>query len=106
MLKKIILVVGLMASSSAFANYVNYCGEINKMYTWANGGDAYGVWVQLKENPSACTGGFYLSHEASNKQLVYSFLLSSKVAKLPICIQTHSTQKIANRCKINYVVDQ
>lgn len=95
-----------LMSFNVFAAWANYCGSVDKMYTWVGGGDTYGVWVLLDNNPSACPGGFYLSQQGNNRELVYSFLLSAKMAKTPICIQTNpEVTKISDRCKINYVVD-
>ena len=106
MIFSIAFVIYLM-SFNVFAAWSNYCGSVDKMYTWTGGGETYGVWVQLDNNPSACSGGFYLSQQGNNRELVYSFLLSAKMAKTPICIQTNpEVAKISERCKINYVVDK
>ncbi|GLQ72994.1 hypothetical protein [Vibrio penaeicida] len=102
-----IAVVIFFMSFNSFAGLSNYCGNIDKMYTWAGGNDTYGVWVLFDNNPSACSGGFYLSQQGNNRELVYSFLLSAKMAKTPICIQTNpESGKISARCRINYVVDK
>ncbi|CCN36185.1 conserved exported hypothetical protein [Vibrio nigripulchritudo SO65] len=106
-MKFLIAMVIFLTSFSSFAGFSNYCGTVDKMYTWVGGGETYGVWVMFDNNPSVCSGGFYLSQQGNNRELVYSFLLSAKMAKTPICIQTNpEVGKISSRCKINYVVDK
>ncbi len=104
MIKKIVL-LSVLFSSTCFAGAANYCGDIKRMRTWVNGSDTYGVWVEYSSNPSACPGGFYLPKDKNNTDKVYSFLLASKMAKSPICIQTFDSN-VASRCAINYVMDK
>lgn len=85
----------------------NHCGDIGRLRTWAEGSDSYGVWVEFKSNPSACSGGFYLQHQVSNKQLIFSMLLAAKHANSRMCIQVYSHDTdISNRCRINYVAHE
>jgi hypothetical protein len=105
-MNKFLMLIGMAFSFVSLANPITLCGEINKMRIWVNGSDTYGVWVEYINNPSACPGGFYLPQEGNNKDKAYSFLLASKAAKSPICIQTYESAKISNRCKIHYVVDK
>ncbi len=105
-MNKILITLGLIISFPSFADPVTLCGEIKRMRTWVNGTDTYGVWVEYSTNPSTCPSGFFLPKEGNNKDRVYSFLLSSKVSKSPVCIQTYESAKISNRCKIHYVMDK
>lgn len=105
-MRKLIMLLGVMFTSSSFADPVNHCGDIKRMRTWVNGSNTYGVWVEFSTNPSACSGGFFLPQEGNNRDKVYSFLLASKASKAPICIQTYESAKISNRCKIHYVMDK
>lgn len=96
----------LVISTDTFsAEYL--CGDLRRIRAWANGSDTYGVWVEYEKNPAVCSGGFYLQHQAQNKQLVFSMLLAAKHAKTPICIQVYSHDTdIGSRCRINYVAHQ
>lgn len=96
----VVLSEGLLAAE-------NHCGDIKRIRTWANGTDSYGVWVEYKSNPATCSGGFYLQHEATNKQFIFSMLLAAKHGSSPVCIQVYSHDAdIGNRCRINYVVHE
>lgn len=96
----VVLSEGLLAAG-------NHCGDIRRIRTWADGTDAYGVWVEYKRNPAACPGGFYLRHQATNKEFVFSMLLAAKHANSPVCIQVYSHDTdISNRCRIHYVANE
>ena len=106
MKKSIVAVAMLAVFGTVEASWETHCGDIQRMRTWANGSDTYGVWVEYVSNPASCSGGYYLNHAATNKSFVYSFLLSAKTAKQRICIQTDPTvNKNGSRCRINYVMD-
>ena len=103
-MKKSLIILLIIISNNAFAGWAKHCGDIKTIRTWANGNDTYGVWVELKNNPSSCAGGFYLAQTANNRDMVYSTALASKMANQKICFQTSNTSgKISNRCKINYI---
>lgn len=107
-MKKVMLsLIVLFAPAGALAQAANYCGEVERLRVWANGGDAYGIWVEYKANPHVCPDGFFMPHVSDNKEFMFSLLLSAKVAKENICIQTYPNNSdwvIADRCKINYVM--
>jgi len=94
-LKLILSLIFAIVASNVFAG-ANHCGDVQRMRTWANGSDTYGVWVEYKTNPQQCAGGFYLQHDVSNKELVYSTLLAAKMANQRICIQVYSYDSFVN----------
>lgn len=102
-MKKVLTVLLLIISSNAFA-VASHCGDIQRMRTWVNGSDTYGVWVEFKKNPSSCAGGFYLPQTGNNRDMVYSTALAAKMANQKICFQVHDSYgDISKRCKINYI---
>lgn len=103
-MKIISLLLMLIISSAALAQNSMHCGEVQRMRVWANGSDLYGVWVEYKTNPQSCPGGFYMLHNANNKDLVYSLILSAKAQNERICIQTYDPNMNGNRCQLNYVM--
>ena len=102
-MKYIIVFTMLFLSTSAMADYIKKCGEIERFRIWVTGSDTYGFWVEYENNPESCPGGFYLPHVADNKDYVVSFLLAEKAQKHKICMQVDPEDKISNRCRINYV---
>ncbi|MEN3157332.1 hypothetical protein ABC502_02995 [Alkalimonas sp. NCh-2] len=99
----------LFVSSDVLAQPVMACGEVERLRVWASGSDEYGIWVEYKSNPQPCPGGFFLPHAATNKDFVYSLILSAKAAGDKICIQTYPERpawKIGSRCRINYATHQ
>ena len=103
MKKKFFVILLALVSPIAFS-VENHCGKIKTMRTWAQGSDHYGIWVEYENNPAQCPGGFYLQHEASNKQFVYSYLLAHKMSQENVCIQVYShSSDIGNRCRLHYV---
>ncbi|MEC4726880.1 hypothetical protein HWQ46_15110 [Shewanella sp. D64] len=104
-LRKIILFVLIMVPTLSQAAE-NFCGEVQRLRTWATGSDTYGIWVEYKANPSQCPGGFYIPHEGTNKDYVFSIALAAKMAKESVCIQVYSySTNIQNRCRINYIMN-
>lgn len=96
----------LIVSSASIADVANYCGEVKRLRTWVNGGDTYGVWVEYKSNPSSCPGGFYLPHEGSNKDYVFSMALAAKASNDRVCVQIIVGEEKGNRCLINYLMHE
>jgi hypothetical protein len=88
------------------ADLLMHCGDIERMRTWVNGTEAYGIWVEMKNNPTECPDGFNLPQNANNTDKLYSFILASKVSNPPIRIQAFTGNSIQGRCPINYVMDQ
>lgn len=104
-MKKLFLILTLFSANSFAAQ--NFCGEVKRMRVWANGSDTYGVWAEFKVNPSQCPGGFYLNHNATNKQFVYSLILAAKASNQRICFQVYDVNsKVGNRCRIHYVMHE
>ncbi len=102
-----IVLISLLMSFNSLADWKVYCNNVDKIYTWTRGSDTYGVHVILDTNPATCLGGFYISQQENNRELVYSSILSAKMANAPICIQTDpEVSKISNRCRINYVMNR
>ena len=102
-----IIAVGVFASlisGFSFGANANYCGEVQRTRVWANGSDTYGIWIEYKNNPESCSGGFYIKNSATNKQYVYSTVLAAKAASQEICIQVNIGNEIGNRCQLNYVM--
>jgi len=104
-MKKIItMLIVLFTVTPVYADWIYPCGDIERMRTWANGNDTYGIWIEYKNNPSSCSGGFYVRHAATNKNLVFSMVLAAKTAGQRICIQTNPLYNmIGSRCLVNYV---
>lgn len=101
---RIIVIFLLLVLSEGLLAAENHCGDIRRIRTWADGTDSYGVWVEYKSNPATCSGGFYLQHQATNKQLIFSMLLAAKHANSRVCIQVYSHDTdISDRCRIHYV---
>jgi hypothetical protein len=109
-MKKIFLTVSILFLSNAvLAQAKLYCGEVERLRVWANGSNTYGIWVEYKSNPEACSGGFFLPHVSANKDHLYSLILSSKATKERVCIQTYPENSdwiIGGRCKINYAMNE
>lgn len=93
----------VFASFNVIADTAKYCDEIKRFRIWATGSDTNGIWIEYKDNPEACPGGFYLPHIADNKDYTVSFLLSEKAQGNRVCMQVITDSMISNRCKINYV---
>lgn len=93
----------IFLTSAHAADWVNHCGEVKNIRTWASGSDAYGIWIEYKVNPNDCSGGFYVAHEASNKNYVFSQALTAKTTNTPVCIQTALEYKISEKCKLNSI---
>ena len=87
-------------------NYHNHCSKIKTIRTWSQGNDAHGVRVELQSNPSQCPYGYYIVHNANNKNLVYSSLLSAKMADQKICVQAYLKEMLANLCRLNYTYQE
>lgn len=105
-MKKLLLILALLSADS-FASAKNFCDEVKRIRVWANGSDTYGVWAELKNNPSQCPGGFYLNHNATNKQFIYSLILAAKASNQRICFQVYDVNsKIENRCRIHYTMHE
>lgn len=103
-MKKIIAGFCLLACSMTCFSGENYCGDIQRTRVWANGSDMYGIWIEYKNNPSQCSGGFYISKDATYKDLVYSTILAAKMASQQICIQVLNHESdLENRCRLHYV---
>lgn len=103
-MKKItILVFGfLLLPVSATAETKKFCDEIQRFRIWAGGSDTYGVWVEFKNNPTDCAGGFYIKHDVSNKNIITSFLMAEKAQNHRVCVQVVTHEKIVDRCRLNY----
>lgn len=99
----VFLFILIIVTSAQAADWVNYCGEIKSMRTWASGSDTYGIWFEYKVNPDDCSSGFYVAHEASNKNYVFSQALAAKTTNAPVCIQTSLEYKISEMCKLNSI---
>ncbi|MCP4493445.1 MAG: hypothetical protein GY820_39995 [Gammaproteobacteria bacterium] len=102
-MKYIILATMALTSVNVIGATAKYCNEIERFRIWATGSDTNGIWVEYKENPAACPGGFYLPHVADNKDYAFSFLLSEKAQGNKVCMQVITDIMISSRCKINYV---
>ncbi len=103
----LVLIFSIPSVSIAIEDFGTTCNEIKRLRTWAGGSDSYGIWAELKTNPSECEGGFYIPHEASNKQYVFSMLLAAKASNDRMCIQIRLlSDNISNRCQINYVMHE
>lgn len=103
---RVSFVIALLCFSSVSQAAENFCGEVQRLMTWAEGSDTYGIWVQFKSNPSQCANGFYIPHAANNKDYVFSIALAARMARESVCIQVLShSQDIGNRCRINYIMN-
>ncbi|WP_204378514.1 hypothetical protein [Agaribacterium haliotis] len=100
-----LLIFLLFVSANTIATSNKYCDEIQRLRIWAQGSDQYGIWVEYQENPAACSGGFFVKHDANNKDLLVSFLLAEKAQGNKVCIQaiTDESTMINGRCRVNYV---
>lgn len=106
MFLRVIILFSLLIAPTITLATESFCGDVQRLRVWAGGNDTYGIWVEYKTNPSQCSGGFYIPHQASNKEFVFSIALAAKMAKERICIQAlnHSAD-IKNRCRINYIMN-
>jgi hypothetical protein len=104
-LKKLTCVLFMLTLSvnTQAREWLSFCGEIASVRTWGDGTDDYGIWIGYKTNPSNCSGGFYVAHEATNKNFVFSQVLAAKTTNETVCIQTALEYKIAERCKLNSI---
>lgn len=99
------LFVSLSSGPSIAANEI-YCGEVQRTRVWAQGSDTYGIWIEYKDNPQACAGGFFIKNDADHKNIIYSTVLAAKAASQKICIQISSGNEMGNRCQVNYVMHE
>lgn len=103
LLRLALVVLTLGASIECFAAWGTQCSTVKRVYSWANGSDKYGIRATLADNPSACSG-FYVAHDGSNKQYVYSALLASAASGMRACIQYSTDEtKYDGMCKLNYI---
>lgn len=106
-MKAILFILFTLLSAVSFAQNALYCDEIKRIRTWAHGSDTYNVWFEYKNNPSSCTGGFYMKTNAINRDFVYSLALSAKAKNERVCIQANpSASVIGNRCLLNYIMHE
>ncbi|KZN45939.1 hypothetical protein [Pseudoalteromonas luteoviolacea] len=105
------LFIGLLTVAISFgANaspWTNAYGKISNIQVWANGSDPYGVWVTLESDSdisSDCSLTYYLQHNASNKDIVYSSLLTAKVSGGKVNIQTDKSKNATGLCRIHKVL--
>ncbi|AOT07556.1 hypothetical protein [Pseudoalteromonas luteoviolacea] len=105
------LFIGLLTVAISFGSnastWANASGKISNIQVWANGSDPYGVWVTLESGssiPSGCGMTYYLQHNASNKDIVYSSLLASKVSGGNVTIQTDKSKNATGLCRIHKVL--
>ncbi|MFA0812150.1 hypothetical protein [Microbulbifer epialgicus] len=105
-MKYVLFIVVFLVAASSYATEAlgTACGEIQRLRTWAEGSDTYGVWIEYKSNPENCEGGFYIPHNSNNKELVFSMALAAKASGQKMCIQFRNLEnKIEDRCVINYI---
>ncbi|RYV04086.1 hypothetical protein SOPP22_01400 [Shewanella sp. OPT22] len=103
-MRAVITIALLFFSTFASAGLTKHCGEVQRMRTWVNGSDTYGVRVEFKANPQRCLGGFYMKQTGNNRELVYATILAAKMANQAICFQVNDENAdIGNMCRINYV---
>lgn len=100
-----LFILVFVMSAQTYAQATNLCGEIQRLRVWPNGGDHYGIWVEYKENPSQCPGGFYIKQDSNNKDVAVSMLLTARAMKERICVQVISGDMIGSRCRLNYVMN-
>lgn len=102
-----VITIALAAPLYAVESLGIACGEIQRLRTWASGSDTYGIWVEYKSNPQNCEGGFYVPHNSSNRELVFSMALAAKASNQKMCIQIGDlSSNIGNRCVINYIMHE
>lgn len=102
----ILLALGLTPFFSSATSWANAYGQINSIELWVNGSDTYGVWVTLKagsSTPSDCGLNYFLPHSGTNKELVYSSLLTAKVSNGYVTIQTDQSKNASGLCRIHKV---
>ncbi|MDK2598322.1 hypothetical protein [Pseudoalteromonas obscura] len=101
------LLIGAISFGTKASTWANASGKISNIQVWANGSDPYGVWVTLESGsvtPSDCSLTYYLQHNASNKDIVYSGLLTSKVSGGNVTIQTDRSKNATGLCRIHKVL--
>ena len=108
-MKYILSIVAILSAAplQAIEDLGTACDEIQRIRVWASGSDTYGLWIEYKSNPQNCEGGFYVPHNADNKELVFSMALAAKAANQRTCIQIGNlANTIGNRCIINYIMHE
>lgn len=103
--------IGLLTLITSFGSnastWDNASGKVSNIQIWVNGSDTYGVWVTLDNGsdiPSGCGLTYYLQHNASNKDIVYSSLLTAKVSGGKVTIQTDKSKNASDLCRIHKVL--
>ena len=106
-MKAILFILFTLLSAVSLAQSTMHCGEIKRIRTWGNGSITYNVWIEYKNNPSICSGGFYMRPNTDNENFIYSLALSAKAKNERVCIQTYSSiDVIGNRCLLNYIMHE
>jgi hypothetical protein len=103
---KVVLLLLTLFSLESYAQNVLFCGEVKRIRAWANGSATYNVWIEYKNNPVSCSGGFYLRPDTQNEDLIYSLTLSAKAANQRVCIQANPVNLNGNRCLLNYIMHE
>jgi hypothetical protein len=102
-LSLVLFALTLSVSVESIAAWETKCGTVKRVFSWAQGSDKYGIRATLVSNPASCTG-FYVDHDGSNKQYVYSALLASATSGMKACVQYDPNQtKHDGMCRLNYI---